>query len=95
MIIATIGHTQIKLDTLQDAEALLNIFNRAELIETSFDSKYRDYAYIKEGDKRISIEITEGDRILSLDEHTKIAAERRENAKKSETADKTPQTETA
>lgn len=78
MIIATIGNAKLQIETLKDAEALLDIANRATLIGTSYDENYRDYQYVDEGEKRVTIEITEGNRLLSFDEHRKIEQHRAE-----------------
>lgn len=72
MIIATIGNAKLQIETLKDAEALLDITNRSTLIGTSYDENYRNYQYVDEGEKRVTIEITEGNRLLSFDEHRKI-----------------------
>ena len=80
MIIATIGSTKFKLETLKDAEDVLSIFSRSTLIGTSFDSDYRDYAYISSGNNRCSIEITEGDTIISMEEHLEIQKARIEKS---------------
>ncbi len=78
MIIATIGNAKLQIETLKDAEALLDIANRATLIGTSYDENYRDYQYVDEGEKRVTIEITEGNRLLSFDEHRKNEQRRAE-----------------
>lgn len=76
MIIATIGNAKLQIETLKDAEALLDIANRATLIVTSYDENYRDYQYVDEGEKRVTIEIIEGNRLLSFDEHRKTQQRR-------------------
>ena len=78
MIIATIGNAKLQIETLKDAEALLGVGERATLIGTSYDENYRDYQYVDEGEKRVTIEITEGNRLLSFDEHRKIEQHRAE-----------------
>lgn len=76
MIIASIGSTKLVIETLKDAEALLDIFNRSTLVEQSFDVEARDVYYTSEGEKRICIEITEGSKIISLAEFREIRAAR-------------------
>lgn len=78
MIIATISNAKLQIETLKDAEALLDIANRATLIGTSYDENFRYYQYVDEGEKRVTIEITEGNRLLSFDEHRKIEQRRAE-----------------
>lgn len=78
MIITTIGNAKLQIETLKDAEALLDIANRATMIGTSYDENYRYYQYVDEGEKRVTIEITEGNRLLSFDEHRKIEQHRAE-----------------
>ena len=78
MIIATICSAKLQIETLKDAEALLDIANRATLIGTSYDENFRYYQYVDEGEKRVTIEITEGNRLLSFDEHRKIEQRRAE-----------------
>lgn len=91
MIIATIGNTKLKLENLKDAEALLNITSRATLIGTSYAASYREYQYIDDGEKRITIEVTEGDKVLTFEEHQEIKAAMR----KAEEAAKAAKAETA
>ena len=91
MIIATIGNTKLKLENLKDAEALLNSTIRATLIGKSYDASYRDYQYIDDGEKRITIEVTEGDKVLTFKEHQEIKAAMR----KAEEAAKAAKAETA
>lgn len=95
MIIATIGNTKLKLENLKDAEALLNIASRATLVSTSYDANYRDYQYVDEGEKRITIEVTEGDKVLTFDEHQKIKEARAEKERKAEEAAKATKAEAA
>ena len=95
MIIATIGNTKLKLENLKDAEALLNISSRATLVGTSYDSDFRDYQYVDEGEKRITIEVTEGDKVLSFDEHTKIKEARAEKERKAKAAAEAAKAEAA
>lgn len=95
MIIATIGNTKLKLETLKDAEALLNIASRAILVGTSYDANYRDYQYVDEGEKRITIEVTEGDKVLTFDEHQKIKEAHAEKGRKAEEAAKATKAEAA
>ncbi len=76
MIIATIGNAKLQIETLKDAEVLLDIAIRATLIVTSYDENYRDYQYVDEGEKRVTIEIIEGNRLLSFDEHRKTQQRR-------------------
>lgn len=86
MIIATIGNAKLRLETLKDAEALLDIANRATLVGTSYDENYRDYQFIDEGEKRVTIEITEGNKLLSIDEHRQIELNRQEKARRTKEA---------
>lgn len=75
MIIATIGNTKYQLETLKDAETLLDIIHRSTLVEQTCDAEYREYAYIATGQKRVNIEITDGNTILTRDEHLARQAE--------------------
>lgn len=82
MIIATIGNTKLMIETVKDAEALIDIANRATLIESTFDAEYRDYQFVSDGEKRLSIDIVEGKKLLSLEEHQARLAERKERQSK-------------
>lgn len=84
MIVATIGHTSLKLESIADAEALLSITSRATLVAKSYDLNYRDYHYIDQGEKRIDISVIEGETILTFDDHRAMAdahAEKERQAK--------------
>ena len=76
MIIATIGNAKLKLETVKDAEALLDIANLGMLIEKSYDLNYKDYFYVGQGEKRIGIEIIEGDTIHPFEHHLEIISAR-------------------
>lgn len=95
MIIATIGSTKLKLENLKDAEALLNIAARAILVGSTYDADYRDYQFVDEGEKRLTIEVTEGDKILTFEEHQKIRAARAEKEKAAAEAAKAAKAEVA
>ena len=82
MIIATIGNAKLRLETLKDAEAMLDIVSRTTLVGTSYDENYRDYQYVDEGEKRVTIEITEGNKLLSIDEHRQIELNRAEKVRR-------------
>lgn len=86
MIIATIGNAKLRLETLKDAEAMLDIVSRTTLVGTSYDENYRDYQYVDEGEKRVTIEITEGNKLLSIDEHRQIELNRAEKVRRAKEA---------
>jgi len=65
---------------------MLDIVSRTTLVGTSYDENYRDYQYVDEGEKRVTIEITEGNRLLSFDEHRKIELNRQEKARRAKEA---------
>ena len=77
MIIARIGNAKYKLNKLEDAEALLRILSSAQLLETSYDDEYRDYAYVSDGESAIEIQIKQGERIVSYEEHLVMAGKRK------------------
>ena len=83
MIIATIGNAKLKLEKLADAEVLLNIASRATLVGTGYGMDYQDYQYISDGEKRLVIEVTEGDTLISYAEHLARQAEREAEQRKS------------
>lgn len=61
MIIAKIGDTILKLDSLKDAETLLAIAAKADRLDTSYDEHYKDYYHPANGQARITIEITDAE----------------------------------
>ena len=80
MIIATIGNSILKLETLKDAEALLDIASRATLIEKTYGQDFRDFYFLSEGEKRIGIEITESTPIHTMAEFNELKAARERKA---------------
>lgn len=74
MIIATIGNAKLKLETIKDAEALLDIANRGTLVESNYDLSYSTYYYVGQGQKRIGIEVIEGDTIHPFEHHLEVQA---------------------
>lgn len=95
MIIAKIGDTSFKLDNLKDAETLLNICSKAERLENTYDENYQDYYYPAEGKSRITVEITTGDTVVSIEDHQQKKAAKAEKerirAEAAKAAKETPQ----
>lgn len=81
MIIAKIGDTLLKLDSLKDAETLLAIAAKAERLESSYDEHYKDYYYPANGQARITIEITDAE-LATLEQHRAHQAAREEKTRK-------------
>lgn len=80
MIIATIGNATLKLETLKDAEALLDIASRATLVEKTYGPDFRDFYFLSEGEKRMGIEIIESTTIHMLEEFNELKAARERKA---------------
>jgi hypothetical protein len=89
IIIATIGNASLKLENLKDAEALLDIANRATLVEKTYDLDYRDFHYISQGEKRIGIEVIESNTIHSIEHYHEVLAARAAKEKAAAEARKT------
>lgn len=81
MIIAKIGDTLLKLDSLKDAETLLAIAAKAERLESSYDEHYKDYYHPANGQARITIEITDAE-LATLEQHRAHQAAREEKQRK-------------
>lgn len=69
MITAKIGDTILKLASIKDAETLLNIANNAEHLSNSYDTDFNEYFYPTDGKVRITVEITNGDTVVTHEEH--------------------------
>lgn len=67
MIIATIGHQEYLLETLQDANALLDILNRAKNIGHVYDRKTYRELYFEQHGTTVKIEVVGAD-LVSEDE---------------------------
>ncbi len=80
MIIATIGNAKLKLETLKDAEVLLDIASRATLVEKTYGLDFRDFYFLSEKEKRMGIEIIESTTIHTLDEFNELTAARERKA---------------
>lgn len=76
MIVATIGNSTLKLETLKDAEALLDIASRATLLEKTYDTDFRDFYFLSEGEKRMGIEIIESTKIHTMEELNELKSAR-------------------
>lgn len=81
MIIAKIGDTLLKLDSLKDAETLLAIAAKAERLESSYDEHYNDYYHPANGQARITIEITDAE-LATPEQHRAHQAAREEKQRK-------------
>lgn len=57
MIIATIGHTDYQLDSIKDAETLLNLLGRATIIRSTYFSDHGNVYYEYFDEKKLVIEI--------------------------------------
>lgn len=88
MIIATIGNQDFLIDTLSDAEQLLQILHRAQPIDDCYDSEYRTY-YHPDNHTDASINISTRE-LVTIDEHLRRSEERRaRDAAKAAAADPT------
>ncbi len=76
MIITTIGNSILILETLKDAEALLDIISRARLVEKTYGQDFRDFYFVSESERRIGIDIVEGCSIHSMEEFKELKAAR-------------------
>ena len=78
MIIAKIGDTILKLDSIKDAETLLNIYAKAEHLEKSYDEEYEEYHHPASHKNTLTVEITTEATIVSHDEHLQKKAAKAE-----------------
>lgn len=76
MIVATIGHHTLVIETLKDAEQLLDIFSRATLVDKTYDIDYRYYYALEPNKPRIALEIVEHCTIHTFEERLAMDAER-------------------
>lgn len=81
MITAKIGDTVIKIASTKDAETLLNIFGNAEALSHGYDVDFNEYYYPADGKVRISVEISNGENIVTKAEHEKKRAAREEKSR--------------
>ena len=49
---------------------------QATLVDTGFGPDYQSYHYVRDGRQRLAIEIIEGDKLLTQEEHDRLQAER-------------------
>lgn len=85
MIIATIGSNKFILDTIGDAEQLLQILHRAQPVYDCYDAEYRTYYHPDlHTDAAISISTRE---LVTLEEHRRRSEEREARAAKKAAAE--------
>lgn len=91
MIVATIGRQKFVVASMQDAEALLHILERAQPVddEYGYGEEFRTY-YRPDHQIDIGIEITHRE-LVSAEEHDRRVAKKRERLRAAEAAEK-PQT---
>lgn len=74
MILATINGQSFSLESIQDAEQLLKIFNKATPLDDSYDTEFKGYLYPDHScDVRIEISSKE---LVTMEEHQRRKAER-------------------
>lgn len=78
MIIATIGHTKLKLESLEDADALLNIAARATPVQYLYGTDSCVKYFVYEGGLTIEIDIIYGEKLLGPEEVEAIRAKKSE-----------------
>jgi len=79
MIVATIGHQDYILENFADAEALMNIINRARAVDSHYTPAAGSYWTDTISARSLTIEMTNR-RFFTRDEHELIQAEMREKA---------------
>lgn len=71
MIIATIGSTELVIESLNDANALLDIISRAVRIDERYSSDYTKTFYIKQDGLRVAVRIV-GETLCTEDEYERM-----------------------
>lgn len=74
MIIATIGHQEYELASMADAEAILNIFNRANPVDRTFRPDRDSYYVADKNHTSITIEINSR-QLVTQEQHEAFVAE--------------------
>lgn len=84
MIIATIGRQKFIVASMQDAENLLHILERAQPVEDEYCTDYRTY-YRPDHQVDIGIEINHRE-LVTAEEHAERVAKKREQVRAAEAA---------